>query len=165
MRLAHLLLDVVELLGQLLVGVLYVCYPVTLELDPRLVLLNLEAATMQLKVLVLELPLQIGFVPLYLLNMLLVKLDSLDLQILETDLSLPLRLRQCISFVLRHQELHFKSLLGLVLAGTQDLLIAELALPQLKGLLVQVTLAVLDTVPSLLLAYLELSKFVLLEVL
>jgi hypothetical protein len=101
-RLAHLLLDVIELLGQLLVGVLDVCYPVTLELDPGLVLLNLEAASMQLKVLVLELPLQIGLVPLYLLNMLLVKLDSLDLQILEADLSLPLRLREGISFILGH---------------------------------------------------------------
>ena len=120
---------------------------------------------MQLKVLVLELPLQIGLVPLYLLNMLLVKLDSLDLQILQADLSLPLRLREGVSFILGHQELHFKSLLGLVLVSTQDLLIAELALPQLKGLLVQVTLAVLDTVPSLLLAYLELSQFVLLKVL
>jgi hypothetical protein len=89
-RLAHLFLVVVELLGQLLVGILDVCYPITLELDPGLILLNLEAATMQLKVLVLELPLQIGLVPLYLLNMLLVKLDSLDLQILEADLSLPL---------------------------------------------------------------------------
>ncbi len=102
MHLAHLLLDVVELLGHLLVEILDVCYPVTLEFDTGLVLLNLEAATMKLKVLVLELSLQIGFVPLYLLNMLLVKLDSLDLQILEADLSLPLRFREGISFVLCH---------------------------------------------------------------
>ena len=102
MCLTHLLFDVIELLGQLLVGILDVCYPVTLKLDAGLVLLNLEAATMHLKVLVLELPLQIGFVPLYLLNMLLVKLDSLDFKILEADLCLPLRLRQCVSFILCH---------------------------------------------------------------
>ena len=79
MRLAHLLLSLVELLGQLLVGILDVRDPVALELDPRLILLDLEAAAMQFEVLVLELPLQIGFVPLYLLHVLLVKLDPLDL--------------------------------------------------------------------------------------
>jgi len=164
-RLAHILLDLVELLCQLLVGVLDVRDPVALELDPRLVLLDLEAATVKLEVLVLELPLQIRLVPLYLLHVLLVKLDPLDLEVLEADLGLPLRLGESVPFVLRHQELHLKGLLGLVLAGTQDFLVAELALPKLESLLVQVALAVLDTVPGLLLTYLELSKFVLLEVL
>ena len=79
MRLAHLLLGLVELLCQLLVGVLDVRDPVALELDPGLILLDLEASTMKFEVLVLELPLQIGFVPLYLLHVLLVKLDPLDL--------------------------------------------------------------------------------------
>ena len=136
MRLAHLLLGLVELLGQLLVGVLDVRDPVAFEFDPRLILLDLEAAAMQFEVLVLELPLQIGLVPLYLLHVLLVKLDPLDLEVLEADLGLPLRLREGISFVLRHQELHLEGLLGLVLAGTQDFLVAQLALPQLEGLLV-----------------------------
>jgi hypothetical protein len=135
-RLAHLLLGLVELLGQLLVGVLDVRDPVAFEFDPRLILLDLEAAAMQFEVLVLELPLQIGLVPLYLLHVLLVKLDPLDLEVLEADLGLPLRLREGISFVLRHQELHLEGLLGLVLAGTQDFLVAQLALPQLEGLLV-----------------------------
>jgi len=117
-RLAHILLDLVELLCQLLVGVLDVRDPVALELDPRLVLLDLEAATVKLEVLVLELPLQIRLVPLYLLHVLLVKLDPLDLEVLEADLGLPLRLGESVPFVLRHQELHLKGLLGLVLAGT-----------------------------------------------
>ena len=136
MRLAHLLLGLVELLGQLLARVLDVRDPVPLELDPGLVLLDLEASTMKLKVLVLELPLQIGFVPLYLLHVLLVKLDPLDLEVLEADLGLSLRLGEGVSFVLRHQELHLEGLLGLVLAGTQDFLVPQLALPQLEGLLV-----------------------------
>ena len=136
MRLTHLLFGLGELLGQLLVGVLDVRDPVPLEFYPRLVLLDLEAAAVQLEVLILELPLQIGLVPLYLLHVLLVKLDPLDLEVLEADLGLPLRLGEGVPFVLRHQELHLEGLLGLVLAGTQDFLVAQLALPKLEGLLV-----------------------------
>lgn len=120
---------------------------------------------MVLKVLILELALEVSLVALDLLYMLLVKLDSLHFEVFKSDLSLPLRLGECVSFVAGHEKLHFQGLLGLVLSGTEDFLIADLALTHFEGLLIQVSLTVFDSLPCFSLTYLELPELILLQIL
>lgn len=95
--------------------------------------------------------------------MLFVHLDPLQFKLLEPVVGLALCLYQGVSLSLGHVQLNLEGFLQFDLSGSQTVLQAKLILAQLKGLLVQVSLTVLNTLPCLRLSYLEFSKLVLLQ--
>ncbi len=96
-------------------------------------------------------------------DVLLVHLEPLHLKVLELVFELSLGFSECIALGLGHVKLDLECLLDFDLACSEAVLKAELILALLEGLLVEVALAVLDPLPGLGLAELELAQLVLLK--